>query len=51
MMSPEESRRPSVMIQREEENRVNNGIVPADPGVNLEKKLLEEREKASCRVE
>lgn len=39
------------MLQREEENRVNNGTAPADPGVNLEKKLLEERERASCRVE
>ena len=52
MMSPDQSRRPSVMLQREEEeNKVGNGLNQTAPQLNQEEKFREEREKGSTRIE
>ena len=48
-MSPDQSRRPSVMLQREEENRT--ALIQAELKANLEEKLRVEQDKASSRVE
>lgn len=51
MTGPDQSRRPSVMLQREEENKVGNGVVQAIPPLNKEEKFRADREKASTRIE
>ncbi|KAH7170660.1 hypothetical protein EDB81DRAFT_174821 [Dactylonectria macrodidyma] len=51
VISPDQSRRPSVMLQREEENRAQNPAPPSEPKANKEEKLREEREKTSSQVE
>ncbi|KAF7564043.1 hypothetical protein G7046_g21 [Stylonectria norvegica] len=51
MMSPDQSRRPSIMLQRDDENRITNVLVQFEPNVDVEEKLREEQEKASSRVE
>ncbi|KPM37690.1 hypothetical protein AK830_g8869 [Neonectria ditissima] len=50
IMSPDQSRRPSLMLQREEENRASNPISPLEPKFSKER-LQEEREKTSSQVE
>ncbi|KAI8671218.1 hypothetical protein NCS57_00596000 [Fusarium keratoplasticum] len=51
MMSPDQSRRPSVMLAREEENRNGNAAVPVEPKLNKEEKLKEDQAKSSSQVE
>ncbi|KAJ3505282.1 hypothetical protein NM208_g16212 [Fusarium decemcellulare] len=51
LISPDQSRRPSIMLAREEENRSGNGAVPAEPAVKKEEKLVEEQAKTSSQVE
>ncbi|KAL6403621.1 hypothetical protein AUP68_12979 [Ilyonectria robusta] len=52
IISPDQSRRPSIMLQREEENRTSNPLPPPpEPKVNKEERLREEREKTSSQVE
>ncbi|KAH6898292.1 hypothetical protein B0T10DRAFT_103090 [Thelonectria olida] len=58
IISPDQSRRPSIMLQREEEAlRAPNPVVAApppqqpEPRINKEEELKEEREKTSTQVE
>lgn len=52
IISPDQSRRPSIMLQRDEENRTSNPVPPPpEPKVNKEERLREEREKTSSQVE
>ncbi|KAF7549561.1 hypothetical protein G7Z17_g6308 [Cylindrodendrum hubeiense] len=51
IISPDQSRRPSIMLQREEEIRAPNPAPPPEPKVNKEERLREEREKTSSQVE
>lgn len=48
-MSPDQSRRPSLMLSREEENKAPN--VPAPPEPKTKEKILEDQAKTSSQVE
>ncbi|EGU79336.1 hypothetical protein FOQG_00273 [Fusarium oxysporum f. sp. raphani 54005] len=48
-MSPDQSRRPSLMLSREEENKALN--VPAPPEPKTKEKILEDQAKTSSQVE
>ncbi|KAM5365017.1 hypothetical protein ACJZ2D_011212 [Fusarium nematophilum] len=50
LMSPDQSRRPSIMLAREDENRIANVALPPEPKVN-EDKLKEEQAKTYSQVE
>jgi hypothetical protein len=49
-MSPDQSRRPSLMLSREEENKVVSVPVPVETKVSKEK-IQEEKAKTSLQVE
>ncbi|CAM1506550.1 Fc.00g061910.m01.CDS01 [Cosmosporella sp. VM-42] len=49
MMSPDQSRRPSVMLQRDEENRT--ALMQAELKASMEEKLRAQQDKASSRVD
>ncbi|KAK7421947.1 hypothetical protein QQX98_001941 [Neonectria punicea] len=51
IMNPDQSRRPSVMLQREEENRAPNPGSPLEYKASKEERFQEEREKTSSQVE
>lgn len=48
MISPDQSRRPSIML---EENRNGIAAVPVEPKLNKEEKLKEDQGKSSSQVE
>jgi hypothetical protein len=48
-MSPDQSRRPSLMLSREEENRTLN--VPAPPEPKTKERILEDQARTSSQVE
>lgn len=51
MKSPDQSRRASLMLQREEEARGLYGLDQPESRANTEERLRQERERASLRVE
>lgn len=51
MMTPDQSRRASLMLQRDEEARIANALNQLQTKADREERLREEREKASLRVE
>ncbi|KAI5465936.1 hypothetical protein BGZ63DRAFT_400370 [Mariannaea sp. PMI_226] len=58
IISPDQSRRPSIMLQREEDLRPPNLIVaaplpppPPDYGIKKEERLAEEQEKSTSQIE
>ncbi|KAI8720969.1 hypothetical protein NCS52_00543100 [Fusarium sp. LHS14.1] len=51
MISPDQSRRPSIMLAREEENRNGSAAVPVEPKLNKEEKLKDDQTKSSSQVE